>query len=398
MHINGKIASLFILSTIFATAFAQRIDVYFSKSVDTVLCRELGVENLPDGWNVRLDSLLAAYIDSAQYSVDMCVYNFDEEALNFLSPAIRDAVGRGVRFRLITDDSFDNFIVEDSLDLWGIPRHDDRFSCSNCKMHCKFFIIDGRDSIHTNDIAIISSSNLTINNLSRDANNTVVAYWSALTQALTTQFEIYWGSSGDEPDIDESDFGDDFPDIIPHIITGDSITCELYFSPQKAQYKDSILNRFASCDYEAYFCINVFTYATDIDDTLRRHFENYGLDLRGVFGGMSATQTWSVYRDMIGTGDSIRNWDVSPPVYIDNIEGSGDLHSKYIISDIHHQLSDPFVLTGSMNWSASGFDNNNECVLIIHSYEIAQKFFCEFATRYIEAGGSLAEISLISLC
>ncbi|MCD6417596.1 hypothetical protein J7M00_02280 [bacterium] len=394
MHINGKIASLFILSTIFATAFAQRIDVYFSKSVDTVLCRELGVENLPDGWNVRLDSLLAAYIDSAQYSVDMCVYRWSD-AMPFIIPAIRSALERGIKLRVIVDNRNTSYHIVDSLSELGVSYISGSYPMTSNKMHIKFFVIDGRDTDTTNDVAIISSSNITIDNILNDANNTVVAYWSALTQALTTQFEIYWGSSGDEPDIDESDFGDDFPDIIPHIITGDSITCELYFSPQRPQYEDSILNRISNCDYEVFFCINRFTRKYEyVDDTLQAIFYR-GTNVKGVFGYRD-----NVYYDMLGANtdeDSIYNWNPTLEGYIfPDAISSGVIHSKYLIGDIHHQLSDPFVLTGSMNWSASGFDNNNECVFIIHSYEIAQKFFCEFATRYIEAGGSLAEISEIA--
>jgi len=48
----------------------------------------------------------------------------------------------------------------------------------------------------------------------------------------------------------------------------------------------------------------------------------------------------------------------------------------------HDTASDPFVITGSMNWSANGEDTNDENTLIIHDADIANQFYQEFAARY----------------
>ena len=384
-HLNRKIllfwtASILIIQS---SAKAQDIKVYFSKNVDTTL--HIGIP--PDGWNVRLDSLLATYIDSAQYSVDICIYNMDNTSLGFLSPAIRQAIERGVKFRVITDDGFDDEEVIDSLAAWGITHIDDRFGGGSGYMHCKFFVIDGRDSDTTNDISIVSSSNLTVDNILNDANNTLVIHWYQISYALEGQFDIYWGSSGDIPNADSSDFCADFPDVIQHIFEGDGIACELYFSPQKTQYEDSIFERISSINYEAYFCINRFTRSSDMDDSLKNLYYR-GMDLRGVFGYRD-----NVYYDMLGENDgedTIYNWNPTLTGYIftDTIS-SGVIHSKYLLGDCRHPLSDPFVLTGSMNWSDPGFHTNNECVIIIHDYEVAQKYLAEFGTLYT---GPLAKI------
>ncbi|RKZ30069.1 hypothetical protein DRQ33_08200, partial [bacterium] len=395
MYLIRKIAPILLVSiALISSLWGQRIEVYFSQGIDVELCDDLGISPLPDGWNVRLDSLLATLIDSAEYSVDMCVYNFDDEAIDFLSPAIRRAVDRGIKFRLVADyHYFDNEEVIDSLETWDISWINDIFGehPSSDYMHCKFFVIDGRDSDTTNDIAIVSSSNLTVNNLLRDANNTVVVYWVGLSKELTTQFNIYWGSESDVPNPDSSFFSDDFPDSISHIIPGTDALFELYFSPQKPQYEDSILKKIAFSEHEVFFCANIFTRDNEyIDDTLKSLFYR-GVDIRGVFGRRD-----NVYWDMLGEntgGDTVYNWNptLSDLIFPDAI--SGIIHSKSIISDVLHPDSDPFVLTGSMNWSDPGFHNNNECVLIIHSYDIAQKYFAEFATRYIEAGGILDAIT-----
>ena len=92
---------------------------------------------------------------------------------------------------------------------------------------------------------------------------------------------------------------------------------------------------------------------------------------------------------MLGTASS-GNWLLHPNVYIDALPSAGDLHSKYLIGD--PTGANPFVLTGSMNWSGNGFYNNNECVLIIENSTVAQKYFSDFAARYTEAGGTLSII------
>ncbi len=368
--------------------FAQRIEVYFSKDVNTALCDSLGIEYLPDGWNVRLDSLLAVYIDSAEYSVDMCVYRWSDTTARFLMPALRRAFEREIKIRVVTDDWTTEYsAMADSLDLLEILYIDDNRSAY---MHNKFFIIDGRDDDSTNDILIVSSCNLS-DDMTRDADNIVVIHWAPLASNFTIQFNIYWGDSGDIPNPDSAIFNSNFPDIITHQLFGEDIWFEVFFSPQKPYYEDSILARIESAIYQAFFCINIYNRGGhDLDSIMRVIFEERGISLRGVFGDVG-TSVYSVYRDMTGTSEPEYNWDEYPPVFINEFSG-GDIHHKFLIADVSY--SDySFVLTGSMNWSDAGFHSNNECVLIIHSYEVAQKFFAEFATRYVEAGGSFVGIT-----
>ncbi len=386
-HTCGKITFLFILSTAIIVAVAQPIEVYFSQSVDTSL--HIGIP--PDSWNIRLDSLLAEYINMAEYSVDFCIYNVDTTAARFLFPVIRNAIGRGVKFRMIFDHNMDYLELFNLLDSLDIPYI---LGLSSRKMHIKMFLIDARDTDTTNDIVIISSSNLTSDNLLKDANNTVVIHWHTLARELLGQFAIYWGDTGDTPNPDNADFSNGYPDTIEHILYGPDAVLEVYFSPQKTYNEERIYEILSSVDYEMYFAINVFTNRSGRFEEIMKNFFYDGGDLRGVFGGLQARQTYSVYLRMLGLADEdTLNWEIHPPVMVDSLPTGGDLHSKYLIGDARHPDSDPFVLTGSMNWSYAGLHTNNECVLIIHNYEVAQKFLAEFATRYVEGGGdTLASI------
>ncbi|HDG67627.1 MAG TPA: hypothetical protein ENG11_00580, partial [candidate division Zixibacteria bacterium] len=376
-HTCGKITFLFVLSTAIIVAVAQPIEVYFSQSVDTSL--HIGIP--PDGWNVRLDSLLAEYINSAEYSVDFCIYNVDEIVWEFLIPSISEAHSRGIKFRIILDYNIDYLEFFDLLDSMDIPYI---LGLPSRKMHIKMFLIDARDTDTTNDVVIISSSNLTEHNLLLDANNTVVIHWHTLARELLGQFAIYWGDTGDFPNPDNADFSDDYPDTIEHILYGPDAVLEVYFSPQKNYNKERIYEILSSADYEMYFAINIFTRRAEQFETIMQDFFYSGGDLKGVFGHIGTGQPYSVYKNMTGTSpDSEYNWEIYPPVVVDGLPGEGDLHSKYLIGDARHPDSDPFVLTGSMNWSYAGLHTNNECVLIIHNFEVAQKFLAEFATRYV---------------
>ena len=56
-----------------------------------------------------------------------------------------------------------------------------------------------------------------------------------------------------------------------------------------------------------------------------------------------------------------------------------------MIIDQDDTLSDPQVLTGSMNWSNNSELRSDENTLIIHDWKIANQFYQEFAARVIFA-------------
>ncbi len=65
----------------------------------------------------------------------------------------------------------------------------------------------------------------------------------------------------------------------------------------------------------------------------------------------------------------------------------GLLHHKYAIVDAEFPNSEPWVIVGSHNWTASADGTNDENTLLIQDARIANLFLQEFAARYYEAGG-----------
>jgi phosphatidylserine/phosphatidylglycerophosphate/cardiolipin synthase-like enzyme len=57
-------------------------------------------------------------------------------------------------------------------------------------------------------------------------------------------------------------------------------------------------------------------------------------------------------------------------------EFGGKVHNKFMVIDV--ERSSPRVVTGSMNWTGSGADANDENTVIIHDGITAQAYLAEF--------------------
>ena len=89
------------------------------------------------------------------------------------------------------------------------------------------------------------------------------------------------------------------------------------------------------------------------------------------------------------TVNDILNAALPAGKFIFDNSANGTLHHKLAILDANYAASDPLVITGSHNWSNSANDRNDENTLIIHSTEIANQYFQQFAYRFAENGGDL---------
>ena len=65
------------------------------------------------------------------------------------------------------------------------------------------------------------------------------------------------------------------------------------------------------------------------------------------------------------------------------------MHNRLLV-DNFNASSDPIILTGSHNWSASAENRNDENTIIVHDKTIADQYYQAFQYLYLEAGGVLA--------
>lgn len=338
------------------------INVYFNFPVDTTVAM---TGNAANG-NVNFAQKLIERINAATYSIDMAVYSFAD--LPDVANAIIAAKNRGVKVRVV----YDNRTTQNSMQTLinaGIPVIK-RTSGLNGIMHNKFFVFDARDTIAVNDWLWTGSWNITLNESTWE-NNVVEINDPTITQAYTIEFEEMWGSSGDTPNPTNARFGFQKSDNTPHIFNIGGREVKVYFSPS-----DGVMNKIVStintANKDIYFALYAFT-RSDIATAMNNRFTAGVTDIRGLI-------------DQVNTSGSQYSFLNTFAEMFGNVGAT--MHHKYGLVDATQVYSNPYVITGSANWSNSASNDNDENVIIIDDIFIANKYMQEFKKRYNEDGGT----------
>ena len=365
----------------------SQVEVYFSRSV----------------WNpsvaygdVYLDTVVVKYIRGAQNTIDMTIYSiWGSPAADSIVNALIEAKNRGVRVRIVAEDYISNsysasydYITE--LINTGIPvLFDDvtdiGYYCTyndGYLMHNKFIVIDTQ-------VVITGSANWSNNGMRVNANNIVVIYDSDVALAYLTEFEEMWGGNGDTPNWNNCKFQGYKSDNTQHVFyinNGIIDSMKVFFSPTDGtEYQ--IYRHISQSSTEIDVAINDFTLCS-IRDSLKvkRSITHIVADSGTYYEDKPSINI----RGLDVTSDTYcQNDPWSPPgdIYADALDGPpGILHHKYAIFDRYA------VLTGSVNWTYSGNNRNDENMLIIYSDSVARLFLQEFVARYVEAGGDTANL------
>jgi len=331
-----------------------QINVYFNNEVDN------SVSSIVDAiYSNAFPDTIISYIDKAQSTLDVCVYNNDN--LNIVT-AINNAYNRGVSVRYITHlTTMNGSLSSLNSNINVLKGNDDGL------MHNKFIVVD-KDS-EQNSWILSGSTNWTPNNLYTDYNNMVFIQDQSLAKAYTIEFDEIWGSTGLAPDSALSKFGAEKEDNTPHNFVVDGKNIELYFSPSD-QVTSKIDDALETADSDISFALLSFTRDELGSEMVYQH--NAGVTVKGIIE--STLDMGTEYDYMLSEGI-----DVYSHLTIPN-----QIHHKYCIIDALNSSSDPIVVTGSHNWSTSGEVRNDENTLIIHDHTIAQTYLEEFTKRYSE--------------
>jgi len=339
------------------------IRVYFTNPVDNT------ISPYADGiCNPHMEDTIVAYINKAEQSLDMCVY---DNRSNAIIAAVNQAYVRGVTVRFISETTSLNSSLADLNSSIGLLKRDDGTDV----MHNKFVIID-RDS-ENNAWVITGSANHTPDNLTVDPNNIVFIQDKSLALAYTTEFEEMWGSTTATPNLSNAKFGDAKTDNTPHTFTVGGKIVELYFSPSDntSAHIETVINT-AATD----FCFAIFTFIHNGIGDAVVDIHNSGADVKGIIENVS--YFGSEYNSLLSAG--------IPVLSHENIPNS--FHHKYGVADATSPFSDPVVITGSHNWTNSAEEDYDENTLIIHDGQVAAMFYEEFITRYNELFAGVTEI------
>jgi phosphatidylserine/phosphatidylglycerophosphate/cardiolipin synthase-like enzyme len=311
-----------------------------------------------------MEDTIVAYINKAEQTLDMCVY---DNRSNAIITAVNQAYLRGVTVRFISETTSLNSSLADLNSSIALIKRDDGTDI----MHNKFVIID-RDS-ENNAWLITGSANHTPDNLTVDPNNMVFIQDKQLALAYTTEFEEMWGSDNDTPNAANSKFGSDKTDNTPHKFNINGSDVELYFDPSDNANKhigDALNSSTSSIN------VAMLTFTKNDLAQILVNKNNDGNKVHVIVD--NNTDTGNQFNFMKDNGvDVLLKGDAV----------SGFLHHKYAVIDADKFDADQIVITGSHNWTNAANTSNNENTLIIHSKRIANLYLQEFKARYIEAGG-----------
>ena len=374
----SKKIALILFVFISINAFAgNKIKYYFNQPVDTTVATAVKAQSVI---NCSADTLIA-YLYRAQYSLDICLYDFDNDT-NVLyhngvnvANAINNAYNRGVKIRWIYEASCGNSglaLLNTHINTLGSPQGYPNYTI----MHNKFVIIDGNSSNPNDPIVWTGCLNWYTQQFNWDYNNIVIIQDSALAHAYLGEFNMMWGDTGIAPNLSASKFGQYKTDLGKHNFTIEGNHIELYFSP--SDNTDShIQSTIETANTDLYFGMYTFTVNTDAGLILYKY--DSGIYVSGIDDSWSNSYSpYGAFTSTLGSHFKVYT-ETDTSLY----------HNKFLIVDPSDTCSDPTVLTGSHNWSNSANTHNDENTLIIHNDTAANLFYQYFKATFNSLGGVL---------
>lgn len=369
---DTSFAGNLIVSTASPAGTTGQINVYFTKSVDTMVARGEKATG-----NVNLVSRVVARINNARRSIDAALYSLSGTPGpgSDVAEALVNAKNRGVKVRVIGE--YDNRTTApwSILSNNGIPVIFDRYGANDGSglHHNKFFVFDYKGGAPESVWVWTGSWNPTEPGTFSDRQNAIEIQDVALAGAYTAEFEEMWGSSTQTPNSTLSRFGARKTDNVPHNFVINGVPVQVYFSPG-----DRVRAQIARVLGRAQNSVNVamltFT-RQDIADSLIVQ-KNRGKKVRVVLD--NNTDQGNQFSRLQSAGV-----DVLLKGFTNAL-----LHHKYAVVDAEPGSNPGWTITGSYNWSSSAENSNDENILIIQNDRVANLYLQEFSARYTEAGGS----------
>lgn len=327
--------------------------VYFSDPVSL---------NDPNNLAGTIPEKLIELINDAQRSIHIAAFEFD---LTPVAEALIAAHQRGVEVRWVTDDEFGLGADEDAghgqfamLRQAGIEVRDDGRSAL---MHNKFIIFDGR-TVWT------GSTNLTHNGSFRNNNNVLVIRSPRLAEMYEREFAEMW---------EDRRFGPRSPSTLDDQSTRlNGTPVQVIFAPEDKAI-DQLISLVANAQESIRFMAFSFTHA-ELGAAVRERMEA-GVDVQGIFELRGSQTEFSQLRPLYCVNRLAMRQDGNP----------GTFHHKVIIID------NKTVITGSLNFSNSANNSNDENVLVVTNPAIATHYLQEFERRWVEAFDPNTPLSLL---
>lgn len=324
--------------------FEKCFDKYVSK-LDLgnikILVSDLTTKLVPDR-NCSSDICreILTNINNSKNTIDIAIYGYSSTPE--IENAIKSAIKRGVKIRLVYDiDSKGNNIYPNTSEFVKlIPNNmSDRNSPEvQNSMHNKFYIFD-------NKIVITGSANLSHTDMSGyNSNSIIIINSNEAAKIYTKEFEqMYKGKFHNSK-------------ISNGINKTENI--QIFFSPQDKSIKNGILPLLKNAKKYIYIPAFIITEKRLTEELINA--KNRGVDVKIIVDSLNASNQHSKHKLLRESGI---------PVKAENY--AGKMHSKSIIID------DEYLIIGSMNFSNSGENKNDENTIVLKNSE-ASKFYRKF--------------------
>ncbi|MCK6583342.1 MAG: phospholipase D-like domain-containing protein [Anaerolineales bacterium] len=321
---------------------AMQWDVYFTNPLT------IKDPNNPAG---SIEEKLLGFINTAQTSIHIASFEFN---LPRVADALITAKIRGVDVRWVTDD--ENGLGIDAqpnrgqftrLMAGGIEVKDD--AGRSALMHNKFWIFDRQ-------ILWTGSTNITVNGIYKQNNNVIVLHSPEIAFIYEREWEELWNAQ----------LGPRAPSTMNNqwaILNGTPV--QVIFSPEDGAVSNliAIVNDAQTSIRFLAFSFTDYPLAQAMIDRAAA-----GVDVQGVFETFGSNSPRSELRTF---------WCAGVPVRQD---GNGSfLHHKIVVID------DSIVITGSLNFSSSADEENEENVIILDNPEIAALYLQEYQKLWSQA-------------
>jgi len=302
----------------------------------------------PAQWQNSIEGRLIEKINAAQTSVHIASFEFD---LLPVAEALIAAHNRGVDVRWVTDDEHGLDADTDPgggqfamLQNAGIEVRADTRSAL---MHNKFWIFDGQ-------ILWTGSTNITESGIFVQDNNTIVFFSPELAVIYEREFQEMW----------DGEFGPRSPSqLAEQSIDLNGTPIQVIFTSEDHALETTIVPLVSNATSSIRFLAFSFTDFPLADAMIQR--SKQGVEVAGVIDKTQAGGQGSELGTLFCAGVPVRH-DGNPQF----------MHSKVIIID------ERYVITGSLNFSTSAEESNDENVIIIDNPDIARLYIQDFDRVY----------------
>lgn len=284
-------------------------------------------------------------INSAQKSIDMAVYDFSKNEI--ILSALKRAQSRGVKIRVVYDITSKG-LSEYSKDTSALINLIGAENCLSDKLNDKVqtaYLMHNKFVIFDNKTVFTGSMNFSTTGLSGFNNNSVLILKSV------DAAKIY------ENEFNQM-FSGRFHKLKSQKTQNNNDKLRVYFSPQDKTITSQIVPLINNAHTYIYMPVFLLTHEELTQSILNAY--KRGVDVRIIVDATSIRSSRSKVK-------LLRENFI--PVKVENY--AGKMHSKTIIID------DKYLIIGSMNFSKSGENKNDENCVIMENSKIA-KFYKEY--------------------